>query len=419
LLFGCLFWVVDAVFEYYRFAENLRFMLFHEPMTFGDSLVWNIPPHALFTRLVFMAACLAAGMLVAAVATRHHAAQQALRESEERYRRYIRNAPDAVFILDDRARYVEVNQAACELTGFSANELAGMGLTDLLTRDQRPAGMRRFQTLRETGKVSGESAYRTKDGHVVDVSLDAVRLDEDRYIAFIKDITESCMLQDQLRQAQKLESIGQLAGGVAHDFNNLLTGVLGNAQLIELGLDPGSPLMPMAEQISQAATRAADLTKQLLGFARRGRIQTVEVDVHALIAEVADLLAHSIDRRIEIRTELNADRPVVSGDPSGLQNALLNLGVNSRDAMPEGGTLSFTTRNVTLDEEYCRQFSGSLAPGEYIETRVEDTGVGMTPDVQKRIFEPFFTTKRQGQGTGLGLAGAYGTVRSHNGLLRV
>ncbi|MFP4052893.1 MAG: response regulator [Phycisphaerae bacterium] len=417
MAFGVAFWIADGVYEYFFFSENLRFMLFHEPMSFVDSLLLDVPPHALWTRLVFLAACLVGGLLVAMAMNRYRRASNALLQSEQRYRTYVENAPDAIFVLDRNANYVEVNQAACRMTGYTSAELTGMSLGELLTQEEKRAGMQRFGEVLSKGKVSGESAYRRKDGRTLYVTLDAVQLSQDRVLAFIKDVTESRMLQEQLRQSQKLESIGQLAGGIAHDFNNLLTGILGNAQLLELGLEENSELAPLVEQISLASGRAADLTKQLLGFARRGRIRTVEVNLHELVIEVTGLLSHSIDRKIEVRRELEAESPLVSGDPTQLQNVLLNLGVNARDAMPDGGTLTFATRNVELDSEYCRLRSGEIAPGSYVEVSVTDTGVGMAPEVVERIFEPFFTTKPHGEGTGLGLAGAYGSIRSHQGLI--
>jgi len=226
-------------------------------------------------------------------------------------------------------------------------------------------------------------------------------------------------LEEQLRQAQKMEAIGQLAGGVAHDFNNLLTGILGNAQLLDMELERSSEEWACAAEIVRAATRAADLTRQLLAFSRKGPIETIHVDVHEIIAEVAKLLSHSIDRRIELVQDLQARPSCVMGDPTQIQNAILNLAVNARDAMPEGGELRFATRVVVLDADYCAMRAGQVRPGPHVEIAVCDTGVGMEPKLQQRIFEPFFTTKGAGKGTGLGLASVYGCVRSHGGAIDV
>jgi signal transduction histidine kinase/PAS domain-containing protein len=230
---------------------------------------------------------------------------------------------------------------------------------------------------------------------------------------------EKAALQDLLRHAEKMQAIGHLAGGVAHDFNNQLTGILGYAELLRRGLPAGSPLIGYAERILLATKRSADLTGQLLAFARRGKYLEVSVDIHQTIREVVALLEHSVDKRITIETALDGRSHVVKGDPSQVQSALLNLAVNARDAMPNGGVLCFTTRVDDLDEEACARTSFDLEPGPYIQVEVSDTGVGMDRDVQARIFEPFFTTKAPGKGTGMGLAAVYGTVESHRAAVAV
>jgi CheY-like chemotaxis protein len=207
-------------------------------------------------------------------------------------------------------------------------------------------------------------------------------------------------------------AIGQLAGGVAHDFNNQLTGILGYAELLAKRLaEPEAKRS--AERIAQAALRASDLTRQLLAFARKGKYLTVTVHVHELIHEVVGLLAHSIDKRIRIEERQGAAVDTVLGDPSQLQNALLNLALNARDAMPEGGELSFVTR---IEEH---EGDDELPAGRYLAVVVADTGVGMSAEVQGHLFEPFFTTKEPGKGTGLGLAAVYGAVQSHGGAIAV
>ncbi|MFP4053983.1 MAG: cache domain-containing protein [Phycisphaerae bacterium] len=226
-------------------------------------------------------------------------------------------------------------------------------------------------------------------------------------------------LESQLRHSTKMEAIGQLAGGIAHDFNNILTAIRGNAQLISMSAEGDSDITAMAEQISTASTRAADLTSQLLAFARKRKLQVSLVNMHQCIEEVVKLLRHSIDKRIALRTDLQADRPTVHGDSAQLQNALLNFALNARDAMPEGGTLTFTTRNTRMNSSESKVWQARECEGEYVEIAVSDTGCGMSEEVRERIFEPFFTTKEVGKGTGLGLAGVYGCVKSHNGMIRV
>ncbi len=226
---------------------------------------------------------------------------------------------------------------------------------------------------------------------------------------------EKEVLRDLLRHAEKMQAIGHLAGGIAHDFNNQLTGILGYAELLRRGLPAGSPMFGHADRILLATKRAADLTSQLLAFARRGKYLEVSVDVHRTIREVVTLLEHSIDKRIAIEEDLGATAHVMKGDPSQVQSALLNLALNARDAMPQGGTLRFSTRLVDLDPDACARTGFDIEPGRYVQVVVADTGVGMERDVKARAFEPFFTTKAPGKGTGMGLAAVYGTVESHRG----
>jgi len=217
--------------------------------------------------------------------------------------------------------------------------------------------------------------------------------------------------------AQKLEAIGLLAGGVAHDFNNLLVGIVGYSDVLGRAAEPGSLAGEAAQVIGQAARRAADLTRQLLAFARKGKQRAERVDVHALAGEVGALLARTIGKDVVVATRLDAPRPVVVGDPGQLHQVVLNLGVNARDAMPRGGTLAIETRNEALDEARARPMA--LPPGPYLVVAVRDTGVGIPAALRERIFEPFFTTKEEEKGTGMGLAMVYGIARSHGGAIQV
>jgi len=232
------------------------------------------------------------------------------------------------------------------------------------------------------------------------------------------DITEQRKLEARLRQAHKMEAIGTLAGGIAHDFNNLLTGILGYANELKTHPSCDGDIREIASIMENAATRGAELTRQLLGFARKGKIEEVPLDVHKLIDEMVSVLRRTIDRRIEIVRELRAARPYVLGDPTQLQQVFLNLGVNARDAMPTGGRLGFETCIEHVDEESRPEhFHGS--PGRYLVIAVSDTGHGIPLDIRDRIFDPYFTTKEKGKGTGLGLAMAYGIIRSHGGSILV
>ncbi len=245
-------------------------------------------------------------------------------------------------------------------------------------------------------------------------------------VGVIRNITEKHLLEiqkktleDQLCQAQKMEAIGQLAGGIAHDFNNQLTGILGNAELLAETAESASGTRRYVENILLCVKRAADLTNQLLAFARKGKKLTTAVNIHKSILETINMLKHSITKDIQIISRLKAPNSTVIGDPSQLQNAILNIAINARDSMLFGGVITFTTTNITMGKEKKQPQSQRLSPGTYIKMCIKDTGSGILPEVKKRIFEPFFTTKPDGLGTGLGLAAVYGIVQNHQGALDV
>jgi len=219
--------------------------------------------------------------------------------------------------------------------------------------------------------------------------------------------------------ALKMEAVGRLAGGIAHDFNNILTAIQGNAELLQMEGFGQIERDDMLMQIVVASRRAADLTRQLLDFARKGTFQIVAVDTTTIIEQTVALLSHSIDKRIDIKLDLRADPRAVLADPSQIENALVNLGMNACDAMPNGGVLTFATKNIVLDDESPAGYPSELVPGPYVEICVCDTGSGMDSKTRSRIFEPFFTTKEVGQGTGLGLASVYGCIKSHYGNIQV
>ena len=237
-------------------------------------------------------------------------------------------------------------------------------------------------------------------------------------IGVYTDVSELKKLEAQLQQSQKMEAIGTLAGGIAHDFNNILSGVLGYASLLKKHTPPDSQLAHYAEMIEKSAERGATLAGQLLAFSRKGKrfIQTVEV--HQLIDDVVEILKRTLDRKISVRCRKEAHSSAVEGDPGQIQQVLMNLCINAKDAMPEGGRLLLSTKMVELDEAFCRGHDG-LCPGVFLEINVEDNGEGMGDQVKSRLFEPFFTTKEDGKGTGLGLAMVYGTVKGHGGAIKV
>ncbi len=271
----------------------------------------------------------------------------------------------------------------------------------------------------EPAMVTGR--HRRKDGGQLDLEIKATpirgRGDRIDHFAFVfRDVTHELELEQQLRQTQKLEAVGRLAAGIAHDFNNLLAGVRGFAELIASDVDLSAKHRDYANEIMRAATRATDLTEQLLAFARKGNYLLVPSDMHALIAQTIAILERTIDRRVVIAADLRADHALVIGDPSQLQSAIMHLCVNSCEAMPDGGNLRLTTTNIYADEDAVKRYNIESGPGLYLCVAVEDSGVGIEAAKLTEIFDPFFTTKSLGQGSsGLGLAGVYGCIHSHGG----
>jgi signal transduction histidine kinase/CheY-like chemotaxis protein len=237
----------------------------------------------------------------------------------------------------------------------------------------------------------------------------------------IKNEAENIQIQQQLSQAQKLEALGQLAGGIAHDFNNILHGIMGYSQLLQMKLEKESSLTSYPNKIVALSKKGSALTSQLLTFARKGKYHSVFVDMNKSIEEVTNMLEHTLDKSISIKQKLLSARKTVTGDPSQLENMLINLAVNARDAMPDGGELIIGTDSVLIDEVFMREhaFANKCKPGDYLIITVSDTGKGMEKEIIQHIFEPFFTTKKIGKGTGLGLAAVYGCVENHNGFIEV
>ena len=346
--------------------------------------------------------------------------------SERNYREIFNTSSDAIFIHHAATGAIlDVNDRMLEIFGFDREELEATDFDGTLTKippytlEHAQAHMKK--AVKEGPQVFEWMARHKSGAHLwVEVSLRRTEIGgKDRILALVRDIDDRKRMEEQLRQSEKLQAVGTLAGGVAHDFNNQLTGIIGWTELVQdrVGNDPD--LDKATTNILTAAQRASDLTAQLLAFARKGKFESKPVDVHDLISEVTQLLTHTIDKRIAIETRLEAEEPYTIGDPSQLQNALLNLGVNARDAMPGGGRLTFSTRNIDLtgDKDCCRHWE--LESGAYVEISVTDTGEGMDEETLKSIFEPFFTTKQTTKGTGLGLAAVYGTVNSHHGGIEV
>ena len=334
----------------------------------------------------------------------------------------VDNLADAAYCVQEDASIIYVNDAATRMLGFSREELLGMPIYEL-NADIGPADWPKiWNMLRQAGRRTFEARHRAKDGRLIPVEISAnlLTFEGSEYsCAFARDISERRQLEQRLRQSEKMKAIGQLAGGVAHDFNNQLTGVSGYADLVLDRLRGDPRAEHYIEQIQLAVRRASSLTHQLLTFAREDNQRSEVIDLHAIVTEALGILERSIDRRIRIERHFSAETASVEGDSSRLQSAILNLALNARDAMPNGGTLRISSENVVLDAEFCRRETLPIEPGAYVALEVGDDGHGMPRDVLDRIFEPFFTTKEKGHGTGLGLSAVYGAVKSHKGTINV
>lgn len=360
----------------------------------------------------------------------HEQTQQALEESEQRFKMLFEFAPDGFYLSDLQGIFIEGNREAERITGYRKKELIGKSFLSLklLPLTQIPLAVK-LLAKNALGQPTGpdEFVLNRKNGTKIPVEISTfpIQINNRRVVLGIarnisqrrKAEEEKQQLKENLHQAQKMEAVGRLAGGIAHDFNNLLAVISGYAELLHIELTGSSPAeAKIAKKIADTVQNTANLTKQLLAFSRKGKYQVTAVNLHKAVDEAIALLNRSIDKRITITAHLRAQPSTVMGDLSQLQNAMLNLGLNARDAMPDGGTITFETECVTIDET---PPAGTARPGAYIRLSVTDTGVGMDEETRARAFEPFFTTKEKGKGTGLGLASVYGTVMNHNGLVEL
>jgi len=361
-------------------------------------------------------------------------AEEALRENEEKYRQLVNHAPSGILELDIiRNKLISLNDVACELTGYAKEELLSMNLFDLLTEDSKRLFKERVNKISEGGQINESVEYKIKrkDGQELFCIINSrTTFDEDgrpiRSTIVANDITdlrrseeEKMKLEAQFIQAQKMEAIGRLAGGVAHDFNNLMTSVIGNANLALMNLKEENLLCECLEEIEKAGERAASLTRQLLAFSRKQIFKPEVLDLNNGIREIYKMLGRLIGEDIELKTILEPELGKVNSDSGHIDQVIMNLAVNARDAMPRGGKLTIETTNVELDKDYFRTHGVEEHPGPYVMLAVSDTGIGMDKETRSHIFEPFFTTKKKGEGTGLGLSTVYGIVKQSGGFIWV
>jgi two-component system cell cycle sensor histidine kinase/response regulator CckA len=351
--------------------------------------------------------------------------EQALRQSEERYRLLFESNPQPMWVYDiETLLFLAVNDSTVFHYGYSREEFLTMTIKDIRCHEDLPALLKEVSKEDSGVKAAGTWKHRKKDGSPIDVEIISHPLvfgERNAKLVLAKDITERKRAQEalheteeQLRQSQKLEGVGQLAGGIAHDFNNLLTVIGGYTDLLLTGSELNEPAREKMKEIKKAAERASSLTRQLLAFSRKQVLKPELLDINSLVEGVGKMLGRLIGEHVETILSLKPEVGTINADPSQVEQVLINLVVNARDAMPNGGKITIETANVELDPAYSDMHI-AVKPGSYVMLAVSDTGSGMDAETRKHIFEPFFTTKEVGKGTGLGLSMIYGIVKQSGG----
>jgi PAS domain S-box-containing protein len=327
---------------------------------------------------------------------------------------------DLILVVDRRGDFLRVSPSSLAILGYAPEEMIGRSAQDFLHPDDLESTRENMRLARRGRfKRNFECRYLHKDGRSVPLAWTGIWSEPDGQYFFIgRDMSERVALEGQLRQAQKMEAVGQLTGGVAHDFNNILTVIIGMTELLSDALAGNAQLKPIVDAVDEAATRGAQLTQRMLAFARKQPLQARSFDLNESVSHAVTMLQRTLGEHIAVKPVLAEGLWPARADPSQVEDAILNLAVNARDAMPKGGQLVIETANAVLDEEYAAH-NVEVTPGEYVAVSITDSGTGMPAALVERVFEPFFTTKEVGRGTGLGLSMVYGFVKQSRGHVKI
>ena len=414
-----------------RMVANLRKAKETKQIISEDGPVYDLKRNELWFQATIVPICDESGdveylIVVSVETTQRKKAEQQLAEQKERLAVTLKSIGDGVITTDTDGNVGLMNTVAEDLTGWPLQEAAGKPLEEVFnivnSKTAKPEISPAARVL-ETGLVVGLSNHTvliSKDGKRYQISDSGAPIRDRKnciigVVLVFRDVTAEYRMKEQFHQAQKMEAIGQLAGGIAHDFNNMLGGIIGATELLESMIPVTPDVQELYKIVLESSNRAADLTSKLLSFARKQPRASDVIDLHDTVEDAIALLKTSVDRRISFVTELKAENSNLVGAPSQLQNTIMNLAINASHAMPDGGTITISSRTVELDSFFCKTSPFDIKPGPFIELEIRDTGQGMPPEDLPRIFEPFFTTKGQGKGTGLGLAAVFGTIQQHGG----
>ena len=422
LVFAVFFWIGDTIFELLWFPQQ-GWTIIDYFIPFGNM-------HELFMRIFIVLAFFISGFAVykmAHILTEHE--KEAITTAKN-LSITLDSIGDGVISTDSKGIITKINPVAERLTGWSADEAIGKPMEKIFVIHNANTGQvttNPVSTVQITGKphtLEKNTILTAKGGERYYISDSAAPIVSDNnkilgVILVFKDITDEIEAQEKLEHSQRIDAIGQLAGGVAHDFNNMLGGIIGFAELLDQKVSKDDESKMFVDMIINTSERAAELTNKLLTFARRGKVPSTSLDCHQVLLEAIELLKRTVDKRITFFTNFKAPEYFVVGDPSQLQNVIINIGINSARAMKEGGKITFSSENVIINYDDCSLPNSKLTPGKFLKIIITDTGIGIPKENIPKIFEPFFTTKEDGKGAGLGLATAYGIIQQHNGDISV